>query len=471
MSVGVAVAFVIIGALRFGTDSLHEVNPDYWQSLVGTPLRYLVRAPSDGTLAGDLNAQFFKVLSIPTLLCMVWLSRRFGSGSLVQKATEFRDPIVRSVWIGSCLFGFTMIELEKQFHLFGMSTVLLPGERSWLNHLTHLVSAVFAWFLTGALRFEPLRQGEIDLDRELDKLAPLVLLPVVGAVAGCCADFEYQKNFELDTNADLNAVVGLTDGAMIATADGELIRASTDSTRLRQEAVEFSVDVPLNALAARDDRIWAVGDEGMFIQKIGDGDWEIVDLGTDARLLDVALAWDSQDWLIVVGDGVVRAQWLPTGVWYTPPEPDGGWGELRAVFDGAAIWAVGKGGVVWSCGDPSGFWAADDVGLGDVDLNAGGQREMDTLTWIVGDDGSLAYHNGSYWTPVDTGVREDLVDFASGLALARDGRLFTVYERGLDRVDKAAGLNRGLFSDGEDVILVGEEGRGRAYRRAECYGW
>lgn len=167
---GIAVTLVVIGALRFMTDSWHEANPNYWQSLVGTPLRYLVRAPSDGTLAGDLNAQFFKLLSIPSLLCALWLSRRFGSGSLPNKAAEFRDPVVRSVWIGSCLLGFTMIELEKQFHMFGMATMLLEGERSWLNHVTHLVSAVIAWFATGALRFEPLRQSEIDLERELESL-------------------------------------------------------------------------------------------------------------------------------------------------------------------------------------------------------------------------------------------------------------------------------------------------------------
>jgi hypothetical protein len=64
-----------------------------------------------------------------------------------------------------------MIELEKQFHMFGMATLLLEGERSWLNHVTHVVSGVLAWFITGALRFEPLRQAEIDLERELASLA------------------------------------------------------------------------------------------------------------------------------------------------------------------------------------------------------------------------------------------------------------------------------------------------------------
>jgi hypothetical protein len=170
VSVAVAVSLVAIGVLRFASDTLHEVDPDYWQALTGTPLRYLVRAPSDGTLPGDLNTQFFKLLAIPSLLCALWLTRRFGSGSLAAKAAEFRDPIVRSVWIGCSLLGFTMIELEKQFHMFGMATLLLEGERSWLNHVTHLASAVLAWFVTGALRFEPLRQSQIDRERELDAL-------------------------------------------------------------------------------------------------------------------------------------------------------------------------------------------------------------------------------------------------------------------------------------------------------------
>ncbi len=167
-----ALGFVVIGVLRFATDTLQESDPDYWRALAGTPLRYLVRAPSDGTVLGDLNAQFFKLLSIPSLLCGLWLTRRFGAGSLATKATEFRDPVVRSVWIGASLLGFTMIELEKQFHMFGMATLLLEGERSWLNHVTHLASAVLAWFLTGALRFEPLRQSQIDLERELDGSPP-----------------------------------------------------------------------------------------------------------------------------------------------------------------------------------------------------------------------------------------------------------------------------------------------------------
>jgi hypothetical protein len=169
-SLAIALLLVGVGLLRFVSDTLHEFNPNYWQALAGTPLRYLVRAPSDGSLLGDLNAQFFKLLSIPAGLALVWLSHRFGSGTLEHKAASFRDPVIRAVWIGSFLAGFTLIELEKQFHFLGMGTILVVGEQAWLNHLTHLASAGFAWALTGKLAFEPLAQAEIDLERELDSL-------------------------------------------------------------------------------------------------------------------------------------------------------------------------------------------------------------------------------------------------------------------------------------------------------------
>lgn len=170
-SVVVAAALVAIGVLRFVTDTLHEVDPNYWRALEGTPLRYLVRAPSDGSVAGLLNAQFFKLLAMPAGLALVWLGFRFGSGTLDDKAERFADPVIRAVWLGSFLAGFTLIELEKQFHMLGMGTMLLEGERPWLNHLTHAVGFALAWWLGSLLRFEPLGQAEIDLERELEALA------------------------------------------------------------------------------------------------------------------------------------------------------------------------------------------------------------------------------------------------------------------------------------------------------------
>lgn len=169
-SVAVAAALLAIGVLRFVSDSLHEFDPNYWRAFEGTPLRYLVRAPSDGTWAGWLNAQFFKLLAMPSALALVWLSHRFASGSLEQRRERFVDPVIRGVWLGSFLLGFTFIELEKQFHFLGMATVLVDGEQAWLNHVLHLVGTVLAWLLGGWLAFEPLRQAEIDLERELAAL-------------------------------------------------------------------------------------------------------------------------------------------------------------------------------------------------------------------------------------------------------------------------------------------------------------
>jgi hypothetical protein len=172
LSVAVAASFVLIGVLRYATDTLHEFNRDYWHALVGTPFRYLVRAPSDGTLVGDLNAQCFKMLAMPAGLSLVWLRVRFGSGTLADRAARFRDLAVRGTWAASFLVGFTLIELEKTYHFLGMNAVLVAGERAWLNHVIHLVSAVLAWFLTDQLAFEPLTHAEITLERELDALEP-----------------------------------------------------------------------------------------------------------------------------------------------------------------------------------------------------------------------------------------------------------------------------------------------------------
>ncbi|MFV8753849.1 hypothetical protein ACNOYE_25165 [Nannocystaceae bacterium ST9] len=176
LSLAIALVLVAIGVLRFVTDTLHEMNPNYWQAFEGTPLRYVIRAPSDGSLAGRLNAQWFKLLSVPAGLALIWLWARFDSGTWEDKRAAWADATMRLVWIGSFVAGFTLIELEKQFHMLGMNTLLVEGELSWLNHVVHLASAGLAWWLADRLEFEPLRQAEIDLERELDALE--VVMPV-----------------------------------------------------------------------------------------------------------------------------------------------------------------------------------------------------------------------------------------------------------------------------------------------------
>lgn len=149
-SVLVAAILVLIGAARLVTDTLHEIDSEYWRAAQGLCVRYVIRAPSDGTVAGDLNAQWFKILSIPAGVSLIFLRNRFGTGEACAREEEFRDWAVRGVWIGVFFAGFTFLELHKQFG--GLE--LVAGEDAGLNHLVHVLSAVVAWALSSAFTFK-----------------------------------------------------------------------------------------------------------------------------------------------------------------------------------------------------------------------------------------------------------------------------------------------------------------------------
>lgn len=152
----VAGTLVVVGALRFVTDTLHELDADYWRALEGSWLRYVVRAPSDGTVAGWLNAQCFKVLSIPSGISLIYLRNRFfDAGPAEVREAEFRDWAVRGVWVAMFFAGFTVIELQKQFGVLELSTRLVAGEDAVLNHGVHVLSAGLAWKLGGAFAMGP----------------------------------------------------------------------------------------------------------------------------------------------------------------------------------------------------------------------------------------------------------------------------------------------------------------------------
>lgn len=152
-SAAVAVILVAVGAFRAVCDTLHELNPNYWTPWAGHWLRYLLRAPTDGTILGMLNTQWFKTLAIPCGISLIYLRDRLVGPA---GAAEFHDWAVRGVWIGVFLAGFTMVELEKQLHLLGMQAALLEGELASLNHVAHGLGAWIAWRLSGCLTFPPL---------------------------------------------------------------------------------------------------------------------------------------------------------------------------------------------------------------------------------------------------------------------------------------------------------------------------
>jgi hypothetical protein len=82
---------------------------------------------------------------------LIYLRDRFAPGTPASNEAAFHDWAVRGVWIAVFLLGFTVIELEKQFSLFHMGTHLVAGEDPLVNHIAHIISALLAWKLAGAL--------------------------------------------------------------------------------------------------------------------------------------------------------------------------------------------------------------------------------------------------------------------------------------------------------------------------------
>ncbi len=102
-SVAVAVLLTLIGCWRFASDVMLDArskDPRYVEWLKTSPLRYVMRGESDGTFWGDLNTQWFKLLSIPCAMALVYLWHRRRLGSLRAGEAHFRQAWVRALWIG-----------------------------------------------------------------------------------------------------------------------------------------------------------------------------------------------------------------------------------------------------------------------------------------------------------------------------------------------------------------------------------
>jgi len=71
-SILLACAMAAVGVIRLFSDFLTDIDPTWVSSLGDSPLRYMART-TDGSLAGNLNVQYFKVLAIPCGLAVVFL--------------------------------------------------------------------------------------------------------------------------------------------------------------------------------------------------------------------------------------------------------------------------------------------------------------------------------------------------------------------------------------------------------------
>ncbi len=147
-----------IGAGRLLSDFLTDADPGWSQRVFGSgsssPLRYLVRAPSDGTWFGDLNVQWFKLLAIPCAIAGLWVVKRLTSSDLRATEQLWRSRAYRIAFLALFAAMCLVAELEKSTHFLGLRMAgLLEGERLWLNHVAHLVSLVLGAWLFDRLCF------------------------------------------------------------------------------------------------------------------------------------------------------------------------------------------------------------------------------------------------------------------------------------------------------------------------------
>jgi hypothetical protein len=147
-----AAALATIGVLRLFTDILTDIDPTLASYLGDSPLRLLARR-TDGSLLGNLNAQYFKVMAIPCGLAGVFLVNGGLTGGIAEAEKRWARPRFRL----SCIVGLAVVcafcEIEKATHLLGLPTELVEGEQAWLNHVVHSVGGIVAYPLSGILRY------------------------------------------------------------------------------------------------------------------------------------------------------------------------------------------------------------------------------------------------------------------------------------------------------------------------------
>lgn len=149
-----AAFLALIGLARLSSDLLTDIDPTWiwWLTEPDSPLRFLART-SDGSLAGNLNVQYFKVMAVPCGLSVIFLLNGGLTGGLDAAERRWASPRFRLTCIVALAAVCAFCEVEKAFHLLGLPTMLVEGERGWLNHVVHNVGAVLSYPLSGLLRY------------------------------------------------------------------------------------------------------------------------------------------------------------------------------------------------------------------------------------------------------------------------------------------------------------------------------
>ena len=147
-----AAALATLGVLRLFSDILTDIDPTLVSYLGDSPLRLLARR-TDGSLVGNLNTQYFKVMAIPCGLAGIFLVNGGLTGGIAAAERRWARPRFRLSCIAALAAVCAFCEVEKATHLLGLPTGLVEGEQAWLNHVVHNVGGVLAYPLSGVLRY------------------------------------------------------------------------------------------------------------------------------------------------------------------------------------------------------------------------------------------------------------------------------------------------------------------------------
>jgi hypothetical protein len=145
-------ALAAIGLLRLFSDLLTDIDPT-WVSVLGdSPVRLLART-TDGSLLGNLNVQYFKVMAVPCGLAVIFLVNAGLTGGIPAAERRWASPRFRLACIVALAALCALCEVEKATHLLGLPTGLVKGERAWLNHVVHTIGAILSFPLSSLFRY------------------------------------------------------------------------------------------------------------------------------------------------------------------------------------------------------------------------------------------------------------------------------------------------------------------------------
>ena len=146
------VALALIGVLRLSSDLLTDIDPTWATVLGDSPLRFLART-TDGSVIGNLNVQYFKVMAIPCGLAVIFLVNGGLTGGIAAAERRWANRRFRIACILALAVVCALCEIEKATHVLGLPTDLIEGEQAWLNHVVHNVGGVLAYPLSSWFRY------------------------------------------------------------------------------------------------------------------------------------------------------------------------------------------------------------------------------------------------------------------------------------------------------------------------------